>query len=247
MNINNKIITTPSELGNDGLAIKDGTHWTISNCIVDMKDYYTDLNEVDEAVGIVHGSSAKFDHCIIRNTGKLVLCGSGDKKFNNIEKNKRVSFSYCLFENFGRRGPEVQSGMDVELNNCVIRNWNDPNYFNIRSFGSWVHHNSTLIIKNSVFIQNKFMPSFSLFIKDLINHIGQAWNDEKIFGLLKLKSYIPGVCRGALSTCNGSITVLNCYKNKWWIYLENSEGYMSKYDAELLISKLEHLYTTIGK
>ena len=38
----------------------------------------------------------------------------------------------------------------------------------------------------------------------------------------------------------------NCYKNKWWIYLENSKGSMNKFDANLLIAELETLYDTIG-
>ena len=247
MNIDNKIITTPSELGNDGLAIKDGTHWTISNCIVDMKDYYTDLSEVDEAIGIVKGSSATFNRCIIRNASKLILAGTGDNEDIINETGKQVFFYNCLFENFGRRGPEVQNGMEIYLDHCVIRNWNHPEYFDTRSFASWAHHNGKIYMSNCVFIQDSFMPSLFLFIKDFVNGIGQAWNDEKLKGLFKLTTYIPGSCKGAFATCNGYIDLNNCYKNKWWIYLENSKGNMDKQDAELLISKLEHLYTTIGK
>lgn len=245
MIIENKIITNIEEFGKDGLNICDNEEWKIKNCIIDMSKYSN--SEIDEAVGITYGSSAIFDHCIIKNASKLVLCGSGDKEAKELEKDKNVLFTYCLFENFGRRGPEVQSEMDVILDHCVVRNWNNPSYFNVRSFGAWAHHGGTLSISNSVFIQEKFMSSFSLFFKDLLNHIGQAWNDEKLFGLLQLESYLPGSCRGALATCGGAIEVLNCYKNKWWIYLENSKGSMNKFDANLLIAELETLYDTIGK
>ena len=88
-------------------------------------------------MGVVWGSSAVFRRCVIRGAGKLVLCGSGDTDKLNVERGKTVIFEDCILEDFGRRGPEAQSGMRVMLRGCLIRNWGAPDRFDVRSFASW--------------------------------------------------------------------------------------------------------------
>lgn len=118
--IENRYITRPGSQG-DGLTLCDGQHYVLRNCLIDLSG--NDLDEIDEALGITWGCSAEVYNCVFRGAGKLVLCGSGDRDKLSLEHGKQVVFNDCLFENFSQRGPEVQDGMRVELNRCVIRNW----------------------------------------------------------------------------------------------------------------------------
>ena len=81
------------------------------------------LERLDEAAGITWGSRAIFRRCVIRGAGKLILCGSGDADKLAVERGKVVIFEDCILEDFGRRGPEVQSCMWIILRRCLIRNW----------------------------------------------------------------------------------------------------------------------------
>lgn len=113
-------ITAP-DAGGHGLDMSNGQDWLVEDCLIDLSA--CPLDQLDEAVGVVWGSSAVFRRCVIRGAGKLVLCGSGDTDKLNVERGKTVTFEDCILEDFGRRGPEAQSGMRVMLRGCLIRNW----------------------------------------------------------------------------------------------------------------------------
>ena len=61
-----------------------------------------------------------------------------------MERGKVVIFEDCILEDFGRRGPEVQSCMWIILRRCLIRNWGEPGRFDVRAFAAWAHHGGLL-------------------------------------------------------------------------------------------------------
>ena len=112
-------ITAP-DAGGHGLGISDGQSWLVEDSIIDLSA--CPLERLDEAAGITWGSRAIFRRCVIRGAGKLILCGSGDADKLAVERGKVVIFEDCILEDFGRRGPEVQSCMWIILRRCLIRN-----------------------------------------------------------------------------------------------------------------------------
>ena len=130
-------ITAPGT-GGDGLGMSDGQSWLVEDCVIDLSA--CPLEGLDEAVGVTWGSRALFRRCRIRGAGKLLLCGSGDADKLAVERGRVVIFEDCILEDFGRRGPEAQSGMRVILRRCLIRNWGEPERFDVRAFAAWAHH-----------------------------------------------------------------------------------------------------------
>lgn len=222
----------------DGLGLYlDDTNYIIHDCIIDLSD--VDLDEQDEAVGVTYGASASFSRCIIRGAGKLILCGSGDSDKKIFESGKTVHFTNCILENFGRRGPEVQAGMYVTMMDCLIRNWGASDRFNVRNFGVWAHDDGMVSIIDCVFWQDKFLRPFKQMWKDFWHHWWQAKVDGGVLEWFNPLTYLPGVCRGATSIDDGFVTCQHCYKNHWWIRLENSTSAMSKSDATDRIRNFE--------
>ena len=187
-------ITAPDASGH-GLGISDGQPWLVEDCVIDLSA--CPLEGLDEAVGITWGSRALFRRCVIRGAGKLLLCGSGDADKLAVERGKTVIFEDCLLEDFGRRGPEVQSCMRVILRRCLIRNWGEPGRFAVRAFAAWAHHGGRIEAYACVFDQPRFWRGWRLMARDWLAHLGQAWNDEGLRGLLRPAGWLPGVCRGA--------------------------------------------------
>ena len=64
-------ITAP-DAGGHGLDMSNGQDWLVEDCLIDLSA--CPLDQLDEAVGVVWGSSAVFRRCVIRGAGKLVLC-----------------------------------------------------------------------------------------------------------------------------------------------------------------------------
>jgi len=240
-NISHKRITSPSELGGDGLHFADGLTYLVEDCIIDFSN--CDLEDIDENIGVTWGSSATFKRCVIRGGGKLILCGCGDDDKVPIETGKRVSFYDCILEDFGRRGPEVQDGMLVDMHNCLIRNWGDPDRFTTRNFGSWAHRGGRIDAYGCIYWQDSFWRPIGQFLRDLANHIGEAWNTEGIRGLLRPSTYMPGVCKGLLATDGGEAYAWQCYRNHWWIALpwRHTTAMMDKTDAKCMVAYLNRM------
>ena len=231
-------ITAP-DAGGHGLDMSNGQDWLVEDCIIDLSAY--PLGQMDEAVGITWGSSATFRRCIIRGAGKLVLCGAGDVEAVPKESGKTVRFEHCVLENFGRRAPEVQSGMRVVLQECLIRNWGLQERFDIRSFAAWAHHGGSILAVNCVFDQPRFWCGLRIMVLDWLAHICQAWNDEGLRGLLRPANWLPGVCRGLVATAGGQVRAEHCHSTRWWIRLENHHAPMSASQARMLTQQLEDL------
>ena len=226
--IENRLITRPGQLTAQGSNAADGigfcadTEVLVRNCVVDFSNL--DLEEQDEAASMTWGAHGIFENCTLRGAVKLFLCGSGDAHKADVENGRRVTLRGCTLEHFGRRGPEVQAGMEVRLENCVIRNWGEPDLFTSRIFGAWAHNGGRITAINCRFEQAAFWRGWRVMLADLCGHIGQAWNDEGVRGLLRWKTYLPGVCRGLTAGPGGTVTAYGCTKNRWWIRIENNTG-----------------------
>lgn len=174
---------------------------TIRDTTVDFSSL--SLNMQDGGIDCAEHAHVYLFNCTIRSVGKGMLVTGG-----------KVYMENCTIEMCGRRCPEVQDGGELTMVNCLIRNWG--NRFTVRSFGAWAHHGGSITAKECRFEQDKF--SFKNFWRDLIGHIGQAFNDRSF----RLRDYLlPGQCRGLTAGPGGSVEAINCTKNKWWIQIEN--------------------------
>ena len=193
---------------NDGLHLCTESTWQFTDCLIDMSEYEQD--EYDEACGITWGASATFTRCVFRNAGKLVLIGSGDANKRYVEEGKTVRFTDCFFDSFCRRGPEIQSGMRVYMDNCVIMDWGTSPYWDTRTFAIRVHDGGYLNIRNSVFMQN-VRPHLNLYLKDKVNHICQACKDFGLSALFSSRTYVSGWRRACTVEGNGALLAENCF------------------------------------
>ena len=242
--ISNVRITRPGQLGDeftydDGLGlVKEGETYLVEDCIIDLSDL--PLDDLDEAMACTYGASAVYRRCVIRGAGKLVLCGCGDDSKVPVETGKRVEFYNCILEDGGRRLPEVQDGMEVVMHGCLIRNWGAADRFSVRNFAGWAHRGGRIDAINCVFWQDSFWRPLKQMIVDLCNQIGEAWNTERLRGLFRLSTWIPGVCKGLLATDGGEAHAWQCWKNKWWIVFPwKSTAQMDETDAKIIIVNLE--------
>ncbi|MBQ7607925.1 MAG: hypothetical protein IJU76_08145 [Desulfovibrionaceae bacterium] len=221
-----------------------GKHtYTLRDCIIDA----TGLEDgcVDEACGITRGASATFDHCLFRNAKKLVLLGSGDKERRLDEDGKTVIFRNCWFDNFGRRGPEVQCGMICTMDGCLITDWGGGDRFDTRAFGAWVHDGAVLEIKNSVFMQN-VKPSLKTWFLDHVKHIGQACNDHGIGALFKRRTYVSGFKRACTYDHDDLCDVImsNCYVQDGLV-ADNNLSPMSETEAFKLYAEMHNYFDAL--
>ena len=233
--IANRRITAPAAEGDDGLGFCDGQEYVVLDSIIDLSG--VPLDAMDEAVGVTWGSSAIFRRCHIKGAGKLILCGCGDDDHVRQETGRHVVLEDCLLEDFGRRGPEVQDGMICEMERCVIRGWGDPSRFSVRNFGSWAHHGGVILARDCVW-QNTFR--LDNWLRDLCGHIGQAWNDEGVNGLLRLSTWLPGITHALRATAGGFVSAVNSYA-PWWFIMQGREGKMDKTDAKIMVARLERM------
>lgn len=203
----------------DGIIAWDGKIHAIKGCIVSFKSIPKDKQ--DEMLSVTYGSDATLTDIQLMHGNKALMFGSGDPDVADKEAKARVDGKWISIRNFGRRGPEVQAGYTAVIRDSTISNWGVKDQFDVRSFAGWAHHGSDLTFINCRFEQTSFLQSgLWNFIKDWFNHIGQAVN-YSWWNLLSWKTYLPGVCRGAIATDGGKVKCINCTKNRWWIYLEN--------------------------
>jgi len=213
----------------DGLQLATKDMYIVEDCIVDM---FTQKNvEFDEACGITWGAAAIFRRCMFDFAGKLVLVGSGDEDKRPLEENRFVRFEDCWFRNFGRRGPEIQSGTRAEMEGCFIENWGEPFVWDTRAFGVWVHDGGRLKIKNSMFVQLDEQIPFKLWLKDKVGHIGQAIHDHGLKALFQPRTYVNGWRRACTVEDDGELMAENCYKSSRDLVIDNLFGEMSQDEA----------------
>jgi len=211
-------------VGNDAIHIEKGLHAVQSEWI-DLFSH--SIEKIDECFSVVRGGSAIVKNCIFEGAEKVSLIGCGDSEWYATEQGKWVIFENCIFRKGSRRMPEVQSGMVVLLINCIIEDWCLPerqptNPKKARGFGAWAHDGGIIIAINCTFNQNLpfWRGGWKFMISDLLGHLGNAWNESGIFGILNPLSWIPGVCRGLTASDGGFVKAVNCKKNHWWIRIE---------------------------
>lgn len=228
--IENKLITStnwkPGDDPKDGIGLCDKQHWHIKNCIIDLTK--APEGSVDEACGITWGSSAVFENCVIRGAGKLVLCGCGDSEKEYLERGKSVSFTNCILENFSRRGPEVQGGMEAFLFNCIVANWGDNDQFDTRAFGAWAHDGGIIKASGTIFLQGN-TPTLKHWLLDHVNHFGQAVNERGFFkALFHRDAWLSGYKRALTQGPGGSVEAVHCFASDGLIV----DNWLSKMNQE---------------
>lgn len=237
--LKNKVITSPGSLDgfndDDGLGIFGEGEWYVHDCVISLAN--VPLDKKDEALAFTRGASGIVERCRISGAGKLILCGGGDAEYKPVEQGKCVTFYNCVFEHFGRRGPEVQCGMRVVLQDCIIRMWGEPSEFTVRSFGAWAHDDGAIVAESCLFL-NEPRGSFMQRVTDIANHIGQAVNDEGLGAIFRRKSWLPGWRRGLVSTDSGHVEARNCWTNDPRIVIENHIDPMTDSQAEAAMARI---------
>lgn len=241
MEIANRYIRKPESIGQDGLGLSRDEYYYVHDCIIDLSD--CPLNAIDEAIGITCGAHGLIENCLIRGAGKLILCGCGDDP-NEVpeaarEIGKRVVIKNCVLEDFGRRGPEVQGGMEVVLSQCVIRNWGMSNRFTERAFGAWAHNGGSLIIQHCVFHNSHIWPGLKLWLLDHIGHFGQAWNERGFKAIFSRDAWLSGYRRAATKGPKGRIDCVQCYGTDKRLVIEGNIAPMSKGQAHKMMAQLD--------
>lgn len=106
------------DTGGHGLDMSNGQDWLVEDCLIDLSA--CPLGQLDEAVGVVWGSSTVFRRCVIRGAGKLVLCGSGDveavPKESGLLRPANWLPGVC-------RGLVATAGGQVRAENCHATRW----------------------------------------------------------------------------------------------------------------------------
>lgn len=205
------------------------------DCLIDMSDYA--LDQMDEAVGVTWGASAEFVRCVIRGAGKLFLIGSGDDDHVKDDNETVVVLRECILEDFGRRGPEVQSGARCFLRDCLVRNWGTPDRFTVRSFGAWAHRGGYIRATNTLFVNN-VKPPLRQSVTDRVNHFFQAIKDEGLSAILDPLTYASGVCRGLTCADTGLVEAYHCYDQLGQIIVQGNFNPMPFEEAK---QRMEHL------
>ena len=175
------------ELHGDGKQIE----YLIEDCVID--NLGINPEDYDEGVALVNAPIVTFSRCRFAHLGKACLVGNGDH--NENDKKLRVTFNECIFENCGRRSPFIQFGEAV-LNDCLIMNWGDPDYFYLKSHGLRVGSAAKCEVNRTIFIQQHFWPGFKNFFTDIVNQYDPI--------------LIPGNCRAAYAEKGGELILNNC-------------------------------------
>jgi len=238
--IENAHITTPGQLGapyneDDGIGLAvPGETLLVKNSTIDLGDI--PLDEQDEACAVTWGAQARFERCRIIGAGKLFLCGSGDKEHRADEEGRTVSLKECLLDGFGRRGPEVQCGMHVLMEDCVVRFWGSPERFTVRSFGAWAHDCGTIKAIRCVFVNQNHM-TLGQRVADHWHHFWQALHDNGLKAIVDPLTYAAGWRRGLTASDTGKVEAVDCFASPG-VILQGQKGSMSRLDASRLILRL---------
>lgn len=194
IHIHDKHITTLAHYRDDGIQFAvPGEHFHVTDTIVDLTNM--PLEWQDEIVAVSWGASATFERCVFRGGKKACLLGCGDSYKLPDEYGKTVTFKDCVFENFGRRGIEVQNGMVAHLENCLIRNWGHPDFFDVRNFATWAHKDGRVHLDKVVFYREDLRVPLWQRAADHWNHFWQAVKDGTVFSQ---PTFQPGIRWGAI-------------------------------------------------
>ena len=226
--IENRVIDTPTTDGGDGLVLYGpDREYLVRNCIFDYTKI--DKSKQDELLSFVQGPKVKIDGCVFIRGIKALLAGNGDNPFDDGGKG-RFEITNSAFLYAGRRCPEAQDGVIMNMRSCWIHNWGET--FDVRAFGSWAHRGAQIYAENCIFTQS-CSPSLKERLSDVGNHIGEVWNDKggAIFASGFNRAFTAGKDGVAIST--------RCFKNNRGILIENCPEYLSTEKAREVISGIQ--------
>ena len=217
----------------DALTLVEDT--VVNHCIFDFRNI--PLSEQDEIVSGVDGPKVTIRNSLFLGGIKAMLAGNGDHLIND-SATARWDLENCVIISSGRRCPEAQDGTIVTMRKCWIHNWGRT--FDVRAFGAWAHRGGKILAEDCLFTQSGSL--LSLGVKntalDLVNHIGQAVNDEGLKALLWPKTYRLGITRGLTQDNEGLVLASRCYRNKPWIKIENCSSFMKEDKARLIVQQI---------
>lgn len=235
----NQIYIGPVREFHDCITVQDEKNkTTIENCIFDLSKYAK--SQQDEMVSCIQGSKGEIKNCIFINGIKAILVGNGDHPIYDHYQNRWYMHN-CVILNAGRRCPEVKDGATLYMTHCWIHNWGRT--FDTRAFGAWANRGGKIIAENCIFTQSGGRLSLGIknTIKDIANHVGEAYNTQGIKALFKPSSYRQGITRGltADTASGGFVLASKCYTNKDWIRIENHENPLDIYSAVSIINNIK--------
>lgn len=233
------VCTGPEKPKEDGATAQGpGRVTVISDRVFDFRDYPT--AKQDEVISGVNGAIVRMQRCVILGGIKAVLAGNGDNPGHDMRFG-HWEMEDCIIMGAGRRCPEVQDFVELTMRRCWIHNWGRA--FDVRAFGGWAHRGGRLVAEDCLFTQSGGIFSLGLrtTIADIFAHIGQAWNDEGLSGLLRARTYLPGVCRGLTSSTGGLALASRCYRNRRWIRLENCDPFIGSAEALQIVADIDAL------
>ena len=229
--------TGPTTPGGDGIIASGPGHVTvISDKVFDWRDVPT--SQQDEVISSKNGANVRIQRCLIIGGIKALLAGNGDHPGNDA-RYARWDLEDCVIMDAGRRCPEVQDGVELTMRRCWVHNWGRR--FDVRAFAGWAHRGGKIVAEDCLFTQEDGLFSLGLrdTMIDLANHVGQAINDQGLAALLRLRTYLPGVCRALTSDTGGLALATRCYRNRSWIQLENCDPYLSRAEAIKIAERID--------
>ena len=243
--ISGHIFTGPKADKEDILNLRgpDDTY-VVQDCVFDMRPA---IFKQDEAIDGVCGAKITLRRCLFINCEKTLLAGNGDYPQQDAA-GATWDIEDCVFINSGRRCPDAQHGAQVTMRRCWVHDWGQA--FNERAFGAWARTGATINASDCLFTQSGTRLNLGLLRTgiDVLSHVGNSINMYGLSALFNSRSYLPGVCRGLTEDDGGKVSAINCYKNRPWIVLDNSEGEISEGAARQIVlaisesSKFMHEY-----
>lgn len=198
----------------------------IKNCIIDLRE--VPYNEQSAAISGICGSVVIVEDTIIIGAKTAITCGAGMYKYQ--DRRSTWGLNNVAFIDCNNGCPEVQNGVQMFMNNCLIENWG-KNFCDL-SFGARSVSGAYLEAINCLFIQNH-TPGLKNFFKDLYNHARLANSNKPS----KLMDYItPGFKRAATSTPTGRMILTNCYFSSPSLRKDGCMNSVSLYRGKELLS-----------
>jgi len=234
--IRNQTFTTAADVGADAITCFGPGVTLIEDCVID----FTALpkNAQDEGISGVNGAKVTMRRCVLINCRKALLAGNGDHAEADAQGAEWL-IEDCILIGCGRRCPEAQDGTTVTMRRCWIHNWGRR--FDVRAFAGWAHRGGKIVAEDCLFTQDGGLFSLGLrdTVIDMANHIGQAVNDNGLGALLRLRTYLPGVCRALTSSTGGLVLATRCFRNRPWIRIDNCDPFISRRDAIVIAEHID--------
>lgn len=219
---------------NDDIIRVIGKNVTVDIQYCTFDQSFINPDQYDEIISAINGPTINIYKSTFTGVGKVILCGNGDYPYSE-EKTLNVNIKNCVFNKCSRRIPFFRYGT-LYMDNCTFIDWGHTLY--LKSAGIRLSSNAKGIISNCDFYMTKMIQStFLNFIKDWMHQFTFEMyftTDElpnknifqKVFAIFRhpirtLINILPGACKGIVCENTSKVKVVNCKKNRWWIYLDS--------------------------